>query len=67
MADLINSNDISWNMDIVREIFTEEDAAIITSILDKLIWMDSSLGLFIVKSAYFAAKSVLGKNIEQHG
>ena len=74
MADLINSNDRSWKMDIVREIFTEEDATIITSIPlsnrsipDKLIWRDSSLGLFTVKSTYFAVRSVLGKNIEQHG
>ena len=61
-------------MDIVREIFTEEDATIITSIPlsnrsipDKLIWRDSSLGLFTVKSTYFAVRSVLGKNIEQYG
>ena len=53
---------------MVNDMFTETEALIITSIQlskrsnpDKQIWRDSSIGLLTVKSAYYYARRVLGK------
>ena len=53
---------------MVRDLFTELDVSIITSIQlsnrsmpDKQIWRDSSIGRFTVKSAYYHDRKVLGK------
>ena len=55
-------------MEMVKEIFCEEDAEIISGIHlsqrrnpDKLIWRDSNIGLLTVKSAYYMARRILGK------
>ena len=70
VAALINTEDRSWKVEMVNDLFTELDASIITSILlsnrnisDKQIWRDSSIGMFTVKSAYIYARKVLGKEI----
>ena len=69
---LINEDNRSWKMEMVKDMFTETDAAIITSthlskrcMPDKQIWRDSSIGMFTVKSAYFFARKVLGKETQQ--
>ena len=57
---------------MVREIFSVADASLICriplsrqTIPDKLIWTDSPIGKFSVKSAYFVARKVLGKEVYQ--
>ena len=72
MASLIDSDRRVWKSDIVSEIFTEEDASIITSIHlskhqipDKLIWRNSVTVEITVKSTYFAARQVLGKEVPE--
>ena len=62
----------------MRDIFSKSDASLITRIhlshlsrSDKLIWCDSAIGMFTVKSAYFVARNVLGKVVhhqeQRHG
>ena len=55
-------------MRLVKEIFCEEDARLIAKIPlskntkpDRLIWMDSITGQFTIKSAYYVARTVLGR------
>ena len=57
-------------MEMVKEIFCEEDAEIISGIHlshrskpDKLIWRDSNINLLIVKLAYYVARRILGKEV----
>ena len=57
-------------MEMVKEIFCEKDAEIISGIhlshrskSYKLIWRDSNIGLLNVKSAYYVARRVLGKEV----
>ncbi|KAH7546347.1 hypothetical protein FEM48_Zijuj01G0191100 [Ziziphus jujuba var. spinosa] len=60
MADNLKSQDgLSWNVDLVKEIFEEESAKAILGIHwarsyleDRIIWLDSKKGNFSVKSAY---------------
>ena len=70
MASLIDQDRRVWKSDIVCEIFTTANTSIITSIHlsiqqipDKLIWLNSMAGGFIVKSTYFLTKQVLGKEV----
>ena len=56
-------------MESVKEIFTEEDAKLISSIHlskvnmpDRLIWRDSESGELSVKTGYIVARKVLGKD-----
>ena len=55
---------------MVKEIFSVVDASMILRIPlsrqiipDKLIWRESPIGKFFVKSAYFVARKVLGKEV----
>ena len=57
-------------MEMVKEIYNEEDAEIISSIHfsqkskpDKLIWRDSNIGLLTVKSAYYMARRIPRKEV----
>ena len=57
-------------MDTVREIFTDKDANLISSIYlsneqmpDRLVWSESESGEFSVKTGYIVARKVLGKDI----
>ena len=68
VAALINEEVRTWKVEMVNDLFTKTDASIITSIQlskrsnpDKQIWRDSSIGLLTVKSAYYYARRVLGK------
>ena len=65
---MINEEFRSWKVGMVKDLFTKSDASIITSIQqskrsipDKQIWRDSSIGMLMVKLAYFYARKVLGK------
>ncbi|XVE61195.1 hypothetical protein DITRI_Ditri06bG0020100 [Diplodiscus trichospermus] len=67
---LIDEERRKWNMEHVKEIFTEEEANVIERIplsrtpsLDRLIWTDSITGDMTVKSAYVTARVILGKMI----
>ena len=68
VAALINEDNRTWKMEMVNELFVESDVSIITrihlsnrSMTDKQIWRDSPIGMLTVKSAYFYARMVLGK------
>ena len=57
-----------WNMDMVRDILTQNDAAMVSKIHlrkqcipDRLIWCDSIIGEFKVKSTYYVTRACLGK------
>ena len=70
VADLLTGGGREWNFEVVRDIFSEDDANIISgihlshrSIPDKLIWKESSIGLFTVKSAYYVARRILSKEV----
>ena len=61
---------IEWNMDIVEELLTEHDASIMGRISlsrrcnsNKLIWKDSMIREFSMKSAYQVARNVLGREV----
>ena len=66
---LIDMERREWKMESVKEIFTEEDAKLISSIHlskvnmpDRLIWRDSESGELSVKTGYIVARKVLGKD-----
>ena len=70
VEQLIDKEMREWNVDIVRDIFTTEDALIITNIHisrqqipNKLIWRESESSEFTAKSTYVKARRVLGKEI----
>ena len=57
-----------WNMSPVREVLCEEDVGLVetiplckTSKLDRLIWIDSVAGMFTVRSTYYVARNILGR------
>lgn len=54
-----------WNVDLIRSIFSVEEANVITSIpifpsfpLDRLVWWGTSNGIFSVRSAYHLGKEI---------
>ena len=56
----------------MRDIFTAEDTSLITSIHlskqsipDKLIWRETDSGTYTVKSRYYMARQILGKEMQQ--
>ena len=58
-----------WNMEMVREILTWNDADMVSKIplskkcmSNRLIWSESITGEFKVKSAYYVARRCLGKH-----
>ena len=62
----------AWNEHILRELFQLETVLEILKIplakiveSDKLIWCDSQLGQFLVKSAYFKVRTMLGRESNQ--
>ena len=68
VANLIDNE--SRKQDIVRDIFSTSDANLIMNthlskrgIPDKLIWRNSVTGSFLVKSAYYVAWQVLGREV----
>ena len=72
VANLIDNERKDWQVDMINDIFSETDAILILNIYlcqkrlpDKLIWWDSAIGLFIVKSTYYVARKVLGKEVHQ--
>ncbi|XP_042983260.1 uncharacterized protein LOC122312663 [Carya illinoinensis] len=59
VADLIDVGSKKWNKELVDEVFTEAEAAVVhkipissTGSSDKLIWLGTKDGAFLVKSAY---------------
>ena len=62
---LIDADHGTWSADLVRELFLDFEAESILSIplstrmpQDKLVWVGTSNGQFIVKSAYWLAMSM---------
>jgi hypothetical protein len=60
VAELFDPAGGGWNVQLVKSIFNEEEAALICNIplsrynqKDKLIWRAAKSGLFTVRSAYF--------------
>ena len=63
VSKLINADSKSWDVTTVRDIFTVSDTSLITSIHlskqsipDKLIWRETILGTYTVKSGYYMAR-----------
>ena len=70
VACLIDETSRKWIPKLVRDIFIEEDAIIVkaidlsrTSKSDKLIWGEQETGIFTVKSAYYIANRILGREV----
>ena len=68
MEKLLLEDKREWNMEMVREILTQNDADMVSKIPlskqcspDRLIWSDSITGEFKVKSTYYVARRCLGK------
>ena len=68
VSKLIDADRRAWNKDMVDEMFIADEAIKVMAIPlskyympDKLIWSDSVIGVFTVKSAYFKAREALGK------
>ena len=66
---LLVDGERAWNEQVLRELFQPEIVSHILKIplgktaeSDKLIWCDSQLGQFSVKSAYFKARTMLGRD-----
>ena len=66
----IDENRRSWKMNIVKEVLTDQDAELVEKIplsrtisSDKLIWRDSIVGTFSVRSTYYKARRLLGKEV----
>ncbi|OMO93816.1 hypothetical protein COLO4_16657 [Corchorus olitorius] len=59
----------AWNVELVLDTFEEEDAWRILSFVvpqqpvpDRLIWNDSKMGCFLVRSTYYVAREILGRD-----
>jgi hypothetical protein len=64
VSSLIDVDTKWWNVPLIRELFCDEDAALICNIpisptrqQDAMVWLGTSNGVFSVKSAYHMAKS----------
>uniref|UniRef100_A0A2N9F0P5 Reverse transcriptase domain-containing protein n=1 Tax=Fagus sylvatica TaxID=28930 RepID=A0A2N9F0P5_FAGSY len=60
VSDLILEDSQRWNVELIKEVFSEWEANVIVSIplpprqrVDRLFWDDTKHGLFSVKSAYY--------------
>lgn len=60
VEDLIDQDTKEWNINLINEIFLKEEADVIRQIPliqtgrpNKMIWRDTTNGLFNVKSAYY--------------
>ena len=58
----------NWNLDMIKELFHMSDVSFVTQLhlshktkIDKMIWKDSIIEVFSVRSAYFVARKVLGR------
>ena len=68
VENLLLADRRGWDIRTVREVLCEEDAGLVetiplckTSKPDRLIWIDSITGMFTVKSTYYIAKNILGR------
>ena len=68
VSKLIDVDKKVWHKKMVAEMFQANEASKVLAIplnkqpvLDKMIWSDSVIGQFLVKSAYFKARKALGK------
>ena len=57
VVNLIDEENRSWRVDMVKEIFIPKEASLILNLSsltkqDKLMWMDSVIGEFSVRSTY---------------
>ena len=66
----IDEDQRSWNMKTGKEVLTNQDAELVekiplskTTCPDKLIWRDSIVGTFSIRSAYYEARRLLGKDV----
>ncbi|XVE85068.1 hypothetical protein DITRI_Ditri17bG0062600 [Diplodiscus trichospermus] len=69
VSELMIGDSRTWNEDIIRDLFSTKDADLISSIplnrkpvKGKLIWADSEISTFSVKSTYFLARKSKGKS-----
>ena len=67
VVKLMNTETRTWNVQIIKEVMTESDAALVEEIplsrknmLDKFIWYDSIMEVFSIKYTYHVARRVLG-------
>lgn len=67
--ELICTETCSWKMDLIQDIFSNEEISLISSIPltlsgreDQLVWSQTKPGLFNVKSAYYLHKNILAIN-----
>ena len=65
---LMDGGRMVWNMTKVKEVLIDQDATLVEKIPlsrisrpDKLIWRDFIVGTFSVRSAYYKARKVLGR------
>jgi len=71
VADLMDSNGVTWNWGLIAALFNEQDKAAIAKLAltnregeDKRIWKFNSQGFYTVKSAYRYAMETLIDNEE---
>lgn len=69
VAELIDANKKSWNLKLVKEVFSDVEAKIICQIpiclsnrLDKIMWRCTKNGFFTVRSAYPLQGEVHGRS-----
>jgi hypothetical protein len=73
VVDLIDRDSGWWNVDLIRTIFNPEEAEVICGLVlsplrqsDKLVWNETTFGIFTVKSAYhLALQSMVQENAQQ--
>jgi hypothetical protein len=65
VAYLINLDSKCWKIDLIKEVFSEDEAQVISNIplspllpQDRLIWRGTTNGVFTVRSAYHLGKEV---------
>ena len=70
VSQLIDRDRSCWNMELIDQVFTFDEAALIQKIhlshrfpSDKLIWIDSTTADFMVRSAYCVARLRLGNTL----